>query len=154
MGMLKKEFISVSAEATKELAEKFGKRLWEGSCLLLSGDLGAGKTCFTQGLGQGLNIKRKISSPTFTLLKVYQEGRLVLYHLDAYRLENAFQDVGFSEFIALLGVSVIEWPEYLEPLLPKEYLKIDFGLIAEDKRLLKLEAVGDAYCALLQEVLC
>jgi len=152
--VLEREYISHDAFETKTLATAFGERLWEGSCILLSGDLGAGKTCFTQGLARGLGIKRTISSPTFTLLKVYEEGRLILYHLDAYRLEGAFQDVGFSEFIGIYGVTVIEWPENLKEILPREYLKITLVFREEDSRHLFFEAVGAEYERLLEETLC
>ena len=152
--MLVKEYISGGVFETQSLAASFGERLWEGSCILLCGDLGAGKTCFTQGLAKGLKIARTVSSPTFTLLKVYAEGRLVLFHLDAYRLENAFQDVGFSEFIGITGVSVIEWPENVRELLPREYLKVTIVFLEEDSRQLVFEAVGEKYEKLLEEVIC
>ena len=149
-----KEYISGSDQETKSLARRLGEKLWAGSCVLLSGDLGAGKTSFTQGLGLGLGIKRTISSPTFTMMKLYSEGRLVLYHLDAYRLEHSFQDVGFSDFIGKDGVTVIEWPEYLEPLLPKEFIKVTLSYIDEDERRLVFEAVGEKYQSLIEEIVC
>ena len=152
--MLEREYISESSYDTQALAVSFGERLWDGSCILLCGDLGAGKTCFTQGLGKGLGISRTISSPTFTLLKVYAEGRLVLYHLDAYRLEDGFQDVGFSEFIGINGVSVIEWPENISELIPQEYLRIIMVFLEEDKRQLVFQAVGEKYEKLIEEILC
>jgi len=154
MEMLRREYISDSADLTKKLGQKIGELLWEGSCVLLSGDLGAGKTCFTQGLAVGLGITRKVSSPTFTMLKVYNEGRLKLYHLDAYRLEGAFQDVGFSEFIGIEGVTAVEWPEFIEQLLPPEYLKISISYLGEEQRLLQIEAVGEQYCQLVRKVIC
>jgi len=152
--MLKKEYLSKNATMTKDLANKIGEKLWDGSCVLLSGELGAGKTCFTQGLARGLQIKRNITSPTFTIFKIYQDGRLPLFHIDAYRLENNFQDVGFSDYIGVNGVSAIEWPDYISQLLPAEYLKVTFNYVDEDIRLLKLEAQGESYCDLLEEVLC
>ena len=152
--MLGKIYYSSSSEMTKQLAKTLAEKLWCGSCLLLSGDLGAGKTTFTQGLALGLGVKRTVNSPTFTMLKVYEEGRLPLYHLDCYRLEGAFQDVGFSEFIAMEGVTVIEWPEFIVELLPKEYLKIEFKYIDEEKRSLLIRSEGESYTSLIEEVLC
>lgn len=149
-----KEIISYSVDETHILAQEIAKRLWNKSCVLLSGDLGAGKTSLTQGIAKGLGIKRRITSPTFTLQKSYEDGRINLHHFDAYRLENSFQDIGFSEFIEEDGVCVIEWPEYITPLLPKEYLWIDIIILDENKRLLKIKAVGEKYEQLLKEIIC
>ncbi len=92
--------ITYSAEQTRALAEKLAGFLSAGSLITLSGQLGAGKTTFTQGLAKGLGVERKVTSPTFTILKIYQ-GRLPLYHIDAYRLEGLDQDLGFEEYISL-----------------------------------------------------
>ena len=152
--MIEKEFVSQNVEATKDFARMIGENLWDGSCVLLSGDLGAGKTCFTQGLGEGMAITQRINSPTFTILKIYRQGRLPLFHLDAYRLEGGFQDVGFSEFIGIEGVTVIEWPDFIEPLLPKEYLKLVFQITNENERLITVQAIGDKYEELLRRCVC
>ena len=92
---------------TQRLAEMIGRILSAGSLITLSGDLGAGKTTFTQGLARGLGIEKRVTSPTFTIMKEYQ-GRLPLYHIDAYRLENITQDLGFEDYIDGDGVCVIE----------------------------------------------
>ncbi|MFV0255278.1 MAG: tRNA (adenosine(37)-N6)-threonylcarbamoyltransferase complex ATPase subunit type 1 TsaE [Erysipelotrichaceae bacterium] len=142
-----------NSEETQDLASKIALKLWAGSTILLTGDLGAGKTCFTQGLARGLNIKKIVNSPTFTILKIYNEGRLPLYHLDAYRLSSGFQDVGFSELIEDDGVMVVEWPQYLQPLLPKQSLNINIEWLSADRRRITISATGDKYINLLEELL-
>lgn len=139
-----------SSEETQQLAGKIAKKLFAGATILLSGDLGAGKTCFTQGLAKGLGIKRVVNSPTFTILKIYKQGVLPLYHIDAYRLSDGFQDVGFSEVIEDDGVVVIEWAEYLKELLPKNYLKITIKWIDENTRILEIEASGEKYQEIIE----
>ena len=90
--------VTDSPQKTKALAEMIGRAVSAGTLITLSGDLGAGKTTFTQGLAKGLDIDRKVTSPTFTIMKEYK-GRLPLYHIDAYRLENITQDLGFEDYI-------------------------------------------------------
>lgn len=138
-----------SAAETKAFAEKLGKILDAGTCILLSGDLGAGKTTFTQGLAKGLDISKKVSSPTFTILKVYQ-GRLPLYHIDAYRLEGLHQDLGFEELMEDEGITVIEWPDYMSDQLPGEYLRIDIKRKGEFARKFTFIAQGEKYQDLLE----
>ena len=97
-GRIMKEYtyISTDLEATHDLGELLGKHAKENMVFLLDGDLGAGKTALTQGIAKGLEIRRAVTSPTFTIQKIYH-GRLNLYHIDAYRLENTQQDLGFDE---------------------------------------------------------
>ena len=87
-----------SADETRELGAKIGKHSEAGMVILLDGDLGAGKTCLTQGIAKGLDISRSVTSPTFTIQKIYH-GRLLLNHIDAYRLEGIHQDLGFDEYL-------------------------------------------------------
>ena len=101
--------------------------------LTLNGDLGAGKTTFTKGIGKGLGIKRIINSPTFTILKQYQ-GNYQLSHFDAYRLEGQSEDLGFEEILDSEDVCVVEWPEFLEDILPQERLAITIKRIDDSKR--------------------
>jgi tRNA threonylcarbamoyladenosine biosynthesis protein TsaE len=143
------EFITRSGEETKQLGAKLGKLLKAGSLVTLSGELGAGKTTFTQGIGQGLGVKKNITSPTFTLMKNYTDGRLPLYHIDAYRLENVVQDLGFDEVIEGDGVCVIEWADFLAYVLPPEVLALEFFIQADGSRRITAEAKGAYY----QEVL-
>lgn len=111
-------------EDTRELAAVLADALADGDLLVLTGDLGAGKTCFTQGLGRGLGITDRITSPTFTLVNRY-EGRLVLNHLDVYRLNSVAEtlDLGITELLED-GVTVIEWGDRITEVLPMDHLLV------------------------------
>ena len=139
-----------SFEETIALGEKIGTYLRPGMCLLLEGDLASGKTTFTKGIGKALHINKPISSPTFTILKIYH-GDLDLYHIDAYRLEGNDYDLGFDEYMSE-GVTVIEWPQYYEDHLPKEYLKISFEYIDDDTREISFSYQGEMYRELYEKV--
>lgn len=145
------EIVTCSSEETKELASKLATFLSSGSLITLSGQLGAGKTTFTQGLALGLNIKKHVTSPTFTLLKIY-DGDLPLYHIDAYRLEGIDQDLGFDEYIEGDGVCVIEWSNFIENILPKECLNIEFNILENDDRRLTFKANGQRYERILDKL--
>ncbi len=118
---------TTSVEETKELAAALAELARPGDLVLLAGDLGAGKTAFTQGFGAALGIDDLITSPTFTLVNTY-EGRLELNHLDVYRLEALAEvlDLGVPEMIDDGGVTIIEWGDSVAPALPSEYLEIRF----------------------------
>lgn len=148
---MKKEITTHSATETKAFGEKIGRILNASSCILLSGELGSGKTTFTQGLAKGLDITRTVSSPTFTIMKVYQ-GRLPLYHIDAYRLEGLHQDLGFEEMMEDDGVTVIEWPDYLSDALPEDYLRLDIVRSSSNGRKFALSYHGAKYAKLMEEL--
>ena len=115
---MKVEIISDSVIKTKYIASVIAEHLFAGAVITLNGDLGAGKTTFTQGLGECLGIKSKINSPTFNILKCYFEGKLPLYHIDAYRLEdNVNADIGLEEVIQGDGVAIIEWSKFIDYLV-------------------------------------
>jgi tRNA threonylcarbamoyladenosine biosynthesis protein TsaE len=118
---------TTSAQATKALAAALAELARPGDLLLLAGDLGAGKTAFTQGFGAALGVDGPITSPTFTLVNTY-EGRLELNHLDVYRLEALSEvlDLGVPEMLDEGGVTVIEWGDAVAPALPADYLEIRF----------------------------
>lgn len=140
------EFVIVNSEIeTIKFGEKLGKMLDRNSTIILHGDLASGKTTLTKGIGKGLGISDVINSPTFTILKIYN-GKLPLYHIDAYRLEECDYDLGFDEYDD--GVVVVEWPEYYQKYLPNEYLEIDFKYIDENTRSIELKAIGDKYIKL------
>jgi tRNA threonylcarbamoyladenosine biosynthesis protein TsaE len=122
-----------SALETKQMATALGQNIEQGILITLQGDLGAGKTTFAQGLAKGLHIEKTVNSPTFTISKIYQ-GRLNLIHIDAYRLEGLHQDLGFDEFFDPQWVCVVEWPKYIEDILPKERLDIRIERIDEFSR--------------------
>jgi tRNA threonylcarbamoyladenosine biosynthesis protein TsaE len=133
-------------EATLNLGKKLGETLAAGSVILLKGDLGAGKTTLVQGIGLGLGIQEPISSPTFTLVNEYVEGRLPLYHLDLYRLESSDIEALYLEnywqgIEVDLGIVAIEWSERLT-ILPDEYLEITLLDRGEQGRQALLNFVG------------
>lgn len=137
---------------TLNAAEKLGTLLQPYDVILLNGDLGAGKTTFTQGLARGLAIKRPIKSPTFTLIREYQTGRLPLYHMDMYRLENAAaNDLDLSDYFAQPAVIVIEWSQFISEQLPTQYLQIELQYLGLTQRQLVAQAVGARFQELLAQ---
>lgn len=115
-----------SAEETYALGEKIGKEAKPGQVFTLVGDLGVGKTVFTQGLAKGLEITEPISSPTFTIVQVYEEGRVPFYHFDVYRIGDIeeMDEIGFEDYVYGEGVSLIEWANLIEEILPEERTEI------------------------------
>lgn len=141
-------------DATIALGKKIGQQLVAGDVLVLDGDLGAGKTTFTKGLAAGLEIPDIIKSPTFTIIHEYQDGRLPLYHMDAYRLENGgAEDLGFEEYFDGDGVSVVEWAEFVEDELPADFLAIHFKRTDDDNtRVLEFEPHGQHFDQIVKSV--
>ncbi|WP_461225983.1 tRNA (adenosine(37)-N6)-threonylcarbamoyltransferase complex ATPase subunit type 1 TsaE [Lacticaseibacillus suihuaensis] len=136
---------SLNEQQLQALATALAAQLQAGDVLLLDGDLGAGKTSFTKGLASGLGIADYIKSPTFTIIREYQDGRLPLYHMDIYRLEDGGAgDLGLEEYFEGDGVSVVEWPEFLGDAMPEAYLMIHFHKDPDhdDLRQLSYTAVG------------
>lgn len=111
---------SRSPEETFRLGEKMGESAKAGQVFTLTGDLGVGKTVFTQGLAKGLGIEEPVNSPTFTILQVYDGGRLPFYHFDVYRIGDPeeMDEIGFDEYVLGDGVSLIEWANLIEEILP------------------------------------
>ncbi|TCI20488.1 tRNA (adenosine(37)-N6)-threonylcarbamoyltransferase complex ATPase subunit type 1 TsaE [Exiguobacterium sp. SL-9] len=144
--------ITHSAAETQAVAEKLATLVQAGTVITLNGDLGAGKTTFTQGIGKGLGVTRNVNSPTFTIMKQYQ-GRLPLYHMDVYRLEDTGDDIGLEEYINGDGVAIVEWSNLIESSLPTERLAITIERIGDEERQLTFAPVGDMYDALVKEVL-
>ena len=109
-----------SAEETYQLGMEIGKKAVKGQVFTLVGDLGVGKTVFTQGLAKGLEIEEAISSPTFTIVQVYDEGRLPFYHFDVYRIGDISEmdEIGYEDYVYGDGVSLIEWANLIEEILP------------------------------------
>lgn len=143
--------ISHSAEQTQQIGQRLGEFARAGDLFFLEGDLGAGKTCFTQGLGRGLDIVEEINSPTFILANEHRGGRLTLYHLDVYRVRSADEaiGIGLDDYLSSDGVCVIEWAEKIRAALPAERLWIAFRHIDEDSRELKFTATGKRFIDLL-----
>lgn len=130
------------------LGERLGHLLQKDDVLILTGELGAGKTTFTKGLAKGLDIRQMIKSPTYTIVREY-EGRLPLYHLDVYRIGDDPDSIDLDDFLFGEGVTVIEWGELLGENLPEDYLKLSL-LKKEDGRELVFEAKGTRAQELLE----
>lgn len=140
---------------TMALAERLARFLTPGMTILLFGDLGAGKTTFTKGIGAGLGVKRIIKSPTYTIVREYTDGRLPLYHVDLYRLEESeVIDLGLDEYFAGEGVSIVEWPTVSREDLPKEVLEVHLTAVLDklDQRRIQFLAKGKKYEQLLEQV--
>jgi tRNA threonylcarbamoyladenosine biosynthesis protein TsaE len=155
------DIVSHSSAQTQRLGVRLGELLRGGELILLAGQLGAGKTTFTQGLAKGMHIRSVVSSPTFTLLKEYsaqngrgdQPGGLPLYHFDLYRLEQPEEilDLGFEDYFYGTGVSIVEWADRAEDLWPPERLSIRLQMVDETRRSLLFVATGARYCELLRQ---
>ena len=115
-----------SAEETYQLGIEIGRKAVKGQVYTLVGDLGVGKTVFTQGLAKGLEIDEPISSPTFTIVQVYDEGRLPFYHFDVYRIGDVeeMDEIGYEDYFYGEGLCLIEWANLIEEILPDNYTEI------------------------------
>lgn len=146
-----KKFKTQTAEETMRLAKNLARLLKVGDVITLKGDLGAGKTTFTKGLGAGLGVKRLINSPTYTIVKTYQ-GDVPLYHMDAYRLEDSEEDIGFDEYFDGDGISVVEWPQFIEAYLPRE--RLDMVITGKDDgtREISCHPIGEHFQRICEEL--
>ncbi len=151
--MAEKQWSVCSSDVTetRHLASQLAGCLRGGEVIILKGDLGAGKTSFTQGLAKGMGINRTVNSPTFTIIKEYEGARFALYHMDAYRLEDETEALGLEEYFDASGVCVIEWPEKIESQLPAERLEIVIRKKRNDERLIQFHPVGEKYMHILQQ---
>lgn len=134
---------------TERLANALEKNIEPGTVILLSGDLGAGKTTFTQFLGKALGVKRRMSSPTFNIIKSYS-GKYTIHHMDCYRLEESDEDLGFDEYFNEDDISIVEWPIYIEEFLPEEHLAIQIETLDDERRCFSFAAKGTAYTRILE----
>ena len=141
----------MSLEETQNLAKNLAQLLAAQDTITLEGDLGAGKTTFTQALAKGLGITRTVNSPTFTIMKQY-EGRLPFNHLDVYRLADSDEDLGWEEIFYGDAVSVVEWAHLIEEALPDERLGIEISRIDDDRRKFVFKPIGKRYEQLCEEL--
>jgi len=120
-------FESSSPLETQKIAEELAKDLKAGDILTLDGDLGAGKTVFSKGIAKGLGIAKEVTSPTFIIMQSYEGGRLPLYHFDVYRLEDSDEllETGAEDYLFGNGVSIIEWAEIIEDILPDNVIRVN-----------------------------
>lgn len=135
---------------TQRFAECLANLLQPGDFLALEGDLGAGKTTFTQGLGRGLGITQVVNSPTFTIIKEYQ-GRLPLYHMDVYRVGDDPDSLGLDDYFFGEGVCVVEWASLIVDVLPEERLTVFLRTEGADERTIELVPLGARYVNLCEE---
>ncbi|HHV71358.1 MAG TPA: tRNA (adenosine(37)-N6)-threonylcarbamoyltransferase complex ATPase subunit type 1 TsaE [Clostridia bacterium] len=148
-------FHSKSSEQTFFLGEALGKLLFPGSLVYLTGELGAGKTNFAQGLIKGLGVDEPVASPTYTIINEYQ-GRYPVYHFDVYRLNHwsELEDLGYEEYFYGQGVVVIEWADLIEEILPKEGIWIRIEFVEEgraEERRIEVEPKGELYEKIVEE---
>lgn len=142
-------------EETAKLGTCLAELAEPGDVYLLEGELGAGKTTFTKGVAAALGIKRTIKSPTYTLIREYTEGRLPLYHMDLYRLdEEEAEELGLEEYFEGTGVTMVEWASLAPDELPDHYLKIQISRTenGENEREFRFTANGSRYERLLEEL--
>lgn len=133
-----------SYEETFEFARSVGKEAKAGEVYALTGDLGAGKTAFAQGFAKGLEIEEYVLSPTFTIMQVYEDGRLPLYHFDVYRIGDISEmdEIGYEDYFFGEGVSIIEWADMIDELIPDDAVRISIRKMPEispDHRQITLE---------------
>lgn len=140
-------------EETQTLAKIIGVVAQAGDVLVLTGDLGAGKTTLTKGIALGLGIKQLIKSPTYTIIREYQQGRLPLYHMDIYRVEFGAEDLGLEEYFEGDGLSVVEWGNLLEDVLPEDYLEMILTKTGEESREITFKAFGEKGAAFKERIL-
>ena len=136
-----KQVMTKNYEETIEYGYKLGMLLECGDVILLAGDLGAGKTTFTKGIGKALGITRVINSPTFTIVKEYH-GKYPLYHLDLYRLGSDFD---LEEYFESDGITVCEWPDNVSEIIPDEYLMVEIFRTELDERIIRFTPKGLRY---------
>ena len=131
--------IVTTEEEMINLGMVIGSLAFPNMIITMNGDLGAGKTTMTKGIGKQLGIKRVINSPTFTIMKVY-EGNLNLFHLDVYRIDDENSDFELEEYFYLGGVSVIEWADNIKSLIPSDAIKLSFDILENSNRVVTIEA--------------
>lgn len=152
--MINFNLTSHSETETKDFAYNLASKLQKGDIIVLSGELGSGKTKFTEGFLKYFNLEEEISSPTFTIVNEYKNNDINIYHFDVYRLEDIdeFYAIGGEEYFCS-GICIIEWGEIIEKALPKDYIKISFKKDNSDEnnRFLNIKTFGNKYDDILKE---
>ncbi len=138
---------------TMELAQNIESEKFANMVICLDGELGSGKTIFVKGFASALGIKENITSPTFNLIKEYESGEMPLYHMDMYRLDDDASNIGVDDYFMKNGISIIEWSDLIQDILPEERLEIKFKIIDENTRVLVLIPHGQKYEELCNSVL-
>lgn len=137
------EFVSKSPEDTARFAEKLAKEVSPGDVFAFFAPMGAGKTTFSKAFAKALGVKETVNSPTFTILNIYEGGRLPLYHFDAYRIEEPeeMEEIGFEEYIFGEGICLIEWAEIIKDILPLHYFLVKIEVLSENERRIIVERI-------------
>lgn len=138
---------------TIELAQNIESEKFPNMVICLNGELGSGKTVFTKAFASSMEIKESVTSPTFSIIKEYEEGELALYHMDVYRLDGVTDGVGIEEYFNKGGITIIEWADTIKDILPENRLDIKFTVTGENKRTLTIVAHGKEYEELCEAVL-
>ena len=143
-----------SEQETIELAQNMESEKFPNMVICLMGDLGSGKTVFTKGFAQAMEIKEEITSPTFNIIKEYNSGEMPLYHMDVYRLDGKVEDLGIEEYYTKKGVTIIEWADMIPDYLPEKRLEIKIKSSGEDenKRIITLIPYGKKYEELCEAI--
>ena len=154
--MVKFEYISHSEKETIDFACNLAKKLNLGDIIVLNGDLGAGKTKFTEGILKYFGLDKEVSSPTFTIVNEYNAKDFNIYHFDVYRFSSPdeFYAIGGEDYFSQ-GICIIEWGKIIEPCLPPEYIEIDFEKLDENDnfRLFKIRTFGNKFDGIFEEYL-
>ena len=150
--MMEKTIIINNSNEIIELGKRIGELAIPNMVITMEGDLGAGKTTMTKGIALGLDIKEIVNSPTFTIMKTYK-GKLDLFHLDVYRINDPYSDFELEEYFESNGLCVIEWASQIEPILPDELLQIEIRDLGDNKRSVTLKSNTQKYNDLISEVL-
>ena len=145
-----KELLITSDSEMQELGYKIGLMAFPNMLITLQGDLGAGKTTMTKGIGKALGITKVINSPTFTIMKIY-EGKYTLYHMDVYRIDNNSGDDYLSEYMESNGVCVIEWANNISDLITDNHLEIEITIHENFNRVVKITG-NDCYERIVEEL--
>ena len=147
------QFVSKSPEHTRSLGFIIGKYSQPGDVVLLSGDLGTGKTCLTQGIADGMGVEGYVRSPTFVLVTIHQ-GRIPLYHMDLYRMDSSAEviDLGLDEYLYGDGLSAIEWADKAIEVFPEPYLLIQLSHLDENARDVKVTPLGTRYDDIISRI--
>ena len=148
---MEKTLIINNSEEMIALGQKIGAIAFPNMVITMEGDLGAGKTTMTKGIALGLGITNIVNSPTFTIMKTYQ-GRLNLFHLDVYRINDPYSDFELEEYFESNGLCVIEWASQITPILPDELLEIDIRDLGDNKRQVTLKSNISKYIDVILEV--
>ena len=136
---------SRNVDDTMKLAENIESEKFPGMIICLDGELGSGKTVFVKGFAKSLGLEDNITSPTFNIVKEHLTGEMPLYHMDVYRLEDGDENIGFDDYFKTDGVCIVEWSELIKDFLPDERLDIQFVVIDENTRIIKLIPHGQIY---------